>query len=102
LKAGEAEFRTGWFVESVVSACVVVLVVRSREPLWTSRPAAALLITTLAVVAATIALPFTPLAGPLGFVPLSPGFLLTMLGIVVAYAVSAEFVKRWFYRQLAP
>jgi P-type Mg2+ transporter len=100
LKAGEQEFRTGWFVESVVSACAIVLVVRSHEPLWTSRPAPVLLLTILAVIAATTALPFTPLAGPFGLVPLRPSFLMTMLVIVAAYAAAAELAKRWFYRGL--
>jgi Mg2+-importing ATPase len=100
LKAGVAEFRTGWFVESVVSACTIVLIVRSRQPLWTSRPAAALVLTTLLVIAGAIALPYSPVAKPLGFTPLPVSFLVAMLGLVFAYAVSAEVVKRWFYRRM--
>ena len=42
LGADEATFRTGWFLESVISASLVVLVVRSRRPFWQSRPGAAL------------------------------------------------------------
>ena len=80
---------------------MVVLVVRSRKPLWSSRPAIPLFITTVAVIIFVIALPFTPLGGPLGFVPLPASFLVTMLAIVVAYAAAAEGVKRWFYRGLA-
>jgi Mg2+-importing ATPase len=100
LDAGKDEFRTGWFVESVVSACAVVLIVRSRQPLWTSRPAAMLVLTTLLVIAVTILLPYTPLADPLGFTPLPPAFLAAMLGIVLAYAILAELIKRWFYRTM--
>lgn len=102
LDAGMDEFRTGWFVESVVSACAVVLIVRSRQPLWTSRPAAMLVLTTLLVIAGTILLPYTPLAKPLGFTPLPPTFLAAMLALVATYAASAEFVKRWFYRTMLP
>jgi Mg2+-importing ATPase len=98
VRAGEAEFRTGWFVESVVSACAIVLVIRSREPLWRSRPAWILVVTTIAVIAVVLVLPFTPLAGPLGFVPLSPFVPVAMLTIVVIYGISAELAKRWFYR----
>jgi Mg2+-importing ATPase len=98
LRSGEEEFRTGWFVESVVSACVAVLVVRSRRPLWQSQPARLLLVVTAVVIAASIALPYTPLARPLGFTPLPLGFLAAMLAIVLLYAASAELVKRWFYR----
>lgn len=99
LGAGMNEFRTGWFVESVVSACAVVLVVRSREPVWKSRPGAALLTTTLLVIAATIALPYTPAAPLLGFEPLPASFLLPLLLIVTAYAAAAEWTKQVFFRK---
>ena len=43
-------------------------------------------------------LPYTPLRGPLGFVPLPPLFLETLLCIVVGYVVAAEVAKKVFYR----
>ena len=39
LHASPAEFRTGWFIESVASASLVVLVIRTRRPLFRSAPA---------------------------------------------------------------
>lgn len=98
LRAGPAEFRTGWFVESVVSAALIVLVVRTRRPLLQSRPSRLLLLATLLVVTATLALPYTPLAKPLGFVPLPQQFLGVLALIVLAYGASAELAKSWFYR----
>jgi Mg2+-importing ATPase len=98
LRAGVDEFRTGWFVESVVSACTVVLIVRSRERFWTSRPAAPLVVTTLLVIAVTLLLPWTWLAEPLGFTSLPPPYLAAVLLLVATYAVAAEWTKRWFYR----
>jgi Mg2+-importing ATPase len=100
-QADEALFRTGWFVESVVSACLVVLVVRSRRPLGTDRPGAALMATTTAVVIFAIALPYLPLAGPLAMVPLPGAVVASMLLLVLAYAATAEAVKRGFYRREA-
>jgi Mg2+-importing ATPase len=100
LHAGPAEFRTGWFVESVVSATMIVLVVRTRRSFFRSRPGRALLATTLSVVAATLLLPYTPLGKVFGFVALPPLFLGLMGLIVMAYIVSAELAKRWFYRSL--
>ncbi len=43
-------FRTGWFVESVISASLIVLVIRSRRPFFKSFPGKYLLITTLVIV----------------------------------------------------
>ncbi len=101
LHADATAFRTGWFLESVVSAALVVLVVRSRRPLHRSRPAAALVGATLLVAAATVALPYTPLAGLLGFTPLPVRFLVPLGGIVAAYIIAAEAAKHMFYGHAA-
>ena len=101
LRAGPAEFRTGWFVESVVSASLILLVVRSRGPLLASRPSPLLAAATLLVVALTVTLPWTPLGALFGFVPLPPRFLPILGLLVLAYIASAETAKRWFYRRVA-
>ncbi len=62
LRAGPEQFRTGWFVESVLSAALVVLVVRSRRPFFRSRPGKHLLLATLGVVVTTLVLPCLPFA----------------------------------------
>jgi Mg2+-importing ATPase len=99
LHANEKLFQTGWFVESVVSAALIVLVVRTRRPAFRSRPSKYLLGTTLAVVAGAIILPFTALGGLFGFVPLPPIFLPYLAGIVLAYIGGAEVAKHYFYRR---
>jgi Mg2+-importing ATPase len=101
LRAGPAEFRTGWLVESVVSAAVIVLVVRTRRPFFRSRCSRALLLATLSVVAGVIALPYTPLAKVFDLVPLPPAFLGVVALIVLAYVGCAELAKRWFYGRIA-
>ncbi|WP_376790813.1 magnesium-translocating P-type ATPase [Thermoflexus sp.] len=98
LHAGPAEFQTGWFVESVVSATLIVLVVRTRGNFLRSQPGRALLSATLAVAATTLVIPYTPLGAAFGFVPLPPLFLGLMGLIVMGYVVSAELAKRWFYK----
>jgi Mg2+-importing ATPase len=98
LRAGPAEFRTGWFVESVVSATLIVLVVRTRGSFLRSRPGRALWGTTLLVAVAAAAIPSTPLGPAFGFVRLPPLFLGLMGLVVIAYVASAEGAKRWFYR----
>lgn len=98
----EQQFRTGWFLESVISAALIVFVVRSRKPFFRSKPGKYLLWATMAVVLATAALPYSPAAGMIGFQPL-PAELLGYLGaIVMLYILSAELAKRWFYRLMRP
>ena len=100
LHAGEAEFQTGWFVESVISASLIVLVIRTRLPFFKSLPGKYLLIATLLVVMAVLALPFTPLAVTFGFAQLPLLFYGWMLLIVALYIVSAEVTKHFFYKRL--
>ncbi len=98
LQAGQDEFRTGWFVESVVSASMIVLVVRSPYSIFKSRPGKYLTIAVLCVSIFTLALPFTPLARILGFTTLPLNYLLALLGIVLLYITSTEILKRFFFR----
>jgi Mg2+-importing ATPase len=91
------QFRTGWFLESVVSATLIVLVIRSRRPFYKSRPGKYLVMATLLVIAATLLIPFTPLGTILGFQRISFP-LLAGLGLIVAlYIVTAEWAKKKFY-----
>ena len=100
LHATKDQFRTGWFLESVISASLIVLVIRSRKPFFKSMPARYLLIATLATVAVTAALPYTPLGPLFGFsrVPLSFLFFIAM--IVVLYIIAAEMAKAVFYKNV--
>ena len=79
MKASEQAFHTGWFIESVLSAGIVVFAVRTRLPFLRSKPSRAMLGMTLLVVAITLCLPYTPLAGLLGFTPLPLTYLLVHL-----------------------
>ena len=98
LHANESQFRTGWFMESVISASMIVLVIRSRKPFFKSRPGKYLLITTLSIAVVTIIFPFTPLGSIFGFSPLSFTTYLLLLLIVVLYIFAAEITKTVFYK----
>lgn len=99
LHAPVEEFRTGWFMESVISASVIVLVIRTRGPFLKSKPGKALLTATLLVALVTILFPYTPLGRLFGFAPIPLPYILTLLLIVVLYTVSAEVAKRFFYKR---
>jgi Mg2+-importing ATPase len=99
LRATKDQFRTGWFLESVISASLVVLVVRSRKPFFKSRPGKYLLMVTLLIVSVTLIFPFTPLGKVFQFSPLPISFFLFMGTIVVLYIIAAEIAKRSFYKR---
>jgi P-type Mg2+ transporter len=77
-----------------------VLVIRSRRPFFRSKPGKYLLLATLLIVAITLYLPFSPLAGLLEFQPLPLSFLLMLGAILVGYIVSTELLKRVFYKRV--
>jgi hypothetical protein len=95
-------FQTGWFVESLTSQTLVVLIIRTRQvPFWKSKPSRYLALMLLFVISFAMIVPYTPLGEFFGFVPPPPTFYLALAGILGAYALLAETVKRWFYKRNA-
>lgn len=97
-RSSDVQFRTGWFIESVISASIIVLVIRTRKPFYKSVPGRYLMIATACVAITAMTIPYTPLAGLLGFAPISPLILLTIGGIAVIYIVITEIAKKFFYK----
>ena len=96
LHANEAEFHTGWFVESLATQVLVIFVIRTRRtPFWRSRPSAPLVATALTAVLLAIVLPLSPLAGILGFEQLPVLFWIGLGVFVVIYLAIVETAKRW-------
>lgn len=100
LRVTTEQFRTGWFVESVMTEVLIIIVMRTWKPFYKSLPGRTLSIAMLLVVIITLALPYSPLGGPLGLVPLKPSWLLILGLITVGYAVATEVPKRFFYRRV--
>jgi len=100
LRVDEVGFHTGWWIENVFTAALIVLVIRSRRPFWLSKPGRWLAVATFAVVAVTLALPFTLLGQIFGFRPIPPSFIAMLVVIILVYIISAEVAKRIFYRRV--
>ncbi len=91
-------FQTAWFIESIVTQTLIIFIIRTRiTPFYRSRPSWQLTLSTVAVVAAAIILPYIPLGAAFGFVPLPPLFYLALVGLVVGYLVVVEVVKGRFF-----
>jgi P-type Mg2+ transporter len=93
-------FRAGWFVLSVLTELIILLVVRTRGPIYRSGPASALWISMLAVAGLTLILPVLPFHELLGFAPLPLLVIMVLLIITVLYAIVSEMAKLVFYRRL--
>ena len=98
-QAGEALFRTGWFVESLTTQTLVIFVIRTADRPWRSRPSRGLAWGVTACAAVGAALPFTPMAPWLGLVPLPPLFFAFVAGMALVYLAVVELAKRAFHRR---
>ncbi len=93
-------FQSAWFVEGLLSQTLIVHMIRTRRiPFIQSSPSRPLALTTMAVMAVGIIIPFTPFASTLGMVPLPSIFFLWLAGILLSYAALAQIVKTWFVRK---
>ena len=95
--ATPVEFRTGWFVESLLTELVIALVVRTRRVFFRSRPGKLLLASSIVVIGITLVLPYLPFNSLLGFVPLPAPLMLLLIGMTVLYVAVAELAKKFFY-----
>jgi P-type Mg2+ transporter len=100
LDANIDQFRTTWFTESIISAAIIVLVIRTRRPLFKSRPRKYLVLAILATVGLTLVLPMTLLGQLFELKPLSITYLTAVSLIVLSYVFAAEVAKRIFYNRI--
>ena len=99
LHAHAAEFRTGWFVESLATQTLVIFVIRTRRhPFWKSRPSAPVAATALVVPVIGAVLPYMPFGRQLGFTHLPGEYYPILVLLVVTYLTVVEFAKQRFYR----
>jgi Mg2+-importing ATPase len=98
LKADPVHFRTGWFIENVVTAALTVLIIRTRRAIWKSKPSTLLLIAVLVVVFGTPLLHFTFLGPLFELVPLPSSFYIAIALITVVYLTAVEIAKRIFFK----
>jgi Mg2+-importing ATPase len=90
----EAQFHTGWFVESLATQTLVLFVIRTAKNPFRSRPSGPLAATCLTVVAIGLYLPFSPLAGMLGFTPLPGSYFVFVAVATAVYLSLVEAAKR--------
>jgi Mg2+-importing ATPase len=96
--ASVAQFQSGWFLESLATQVLAVFVMRTRGSAFGGHPHRALVACAAAVLALAAALPFTPLGGLFGLVPLPlPAYGVLAL-LTLAYLLALEVAKRRFWR----
>ncbi len=92
--AAAPEFHTGWFVESLATQTLVLLIIRTARPPFRSRPSNGLLATVLLAVAVGLWLPYSSLAARLEFTPLPATYFVFLAFATGTYLTIVEFAKR--------
>ncbi|HWU61651.1 MAG TPA: magnesium-translocating P-type ATPase [Ensifer sp.] len=96
--ANAQSFQTGWFIESLITELAIVLVVRTGEAFWRSRPSTTLAVLTIIVALFAVTIPYLPGASWFGFVPLPWTVMVGLMAITLLYLATSEATKRWFFR----
>lgn len=95
-----SQFRTAWFVESLITQLATMLIVRTTMAAWKDKPGPLLLWSTAVITLIALALPYSPLAaGIFDFTPLSASLMGGLIAISAAYAVTLELVKRCYFHK---
>jgi Mg2+-importing ATPase len=95
-----ALFHTGWFVESLMTQTLIIHVIRTNLlPFIQSRASWQLTLTTLVIMGIGAYLPYSPLASPLGFVPLPILFWPLLLVTLICYVGLTQLIKTWLIRK---
>lgn len=100
LHASPEEFRTAWFLESLLTEVLIIFVIRTHKWFYQSRPARLLILNAIIVVSLTFSLPFLPIQFITGFIPLTGVLMALILIISIFYVLATEGMKSWFYRKI--
>jgi Mg2+-importing ATPase len=93
-------FHTGWFVESIMTQTLIIHVIRTNLiPFIQSRASWQLSMTTILIMLIGAVLPYSPLAGPLGFVPLPWQFWPLLALTLVCYVGLTQVIKSWIVKR---
>jgi Mg2+-importing ATPase len=99
-RAQSAQFQSVWFVESIVTQTLIIHVIRTRRiPFLESRASVPLTVMSLLVCFIGMYLPYSWLAGALGFVPLPPAYWACLAATVAGYLLLTHLTKTWFHRR---
>lgn len=97
LQAGAELFRTGWFIESVLSEITVTFSIRTRRRFYRSKPSRLMVIASVVAVMLMFGIIYSPVGQLFEFVRLSPWLLGVVSLILVSYFLLVEVSKHIFF-----
>ena len=98
LRVTPEQFRTSWFIFSVLTELLVLLVIRTQKTLYKSNPSKKMVFVSLITAGASIAIIYSYLGFIMGFSPLSFILILLLIAIAVLYLILNEIAKKIFFK----
>jgi Mg2+-importing ATPase len=96
----ESYLQTGWFIEGLLSQTLIVHLIRSAKvPFIESRASLPLLLSTLLVSLAGLAIPYTVVGEALQMAPISLWYLPCVFGLLLLYALAVQAIKGYYIRR---
>jgi Mg2+-importing ATPase len=93
-------FQTGWFVESLMTQTLIIHVIRTNKiPFLQSRASLPLTLTTLAIMAFGMWLPYSPLSPALGLTHLPHLYWPILMLTLLCYMGLTQVIKVWLLRK---
>jgi Mg2+-importing ATPase len=98
--ASPDEFRTAWFMESLLTEILILLIIRTHRSFFKSKPSKYLLFACVVAFIASFIIPYLPVAKIFGLYPLPFHLFLAILFIILSYIFMAEITKRFLMRKI--
>jgi Mg2+-importing ATPase len=93
-------FRTGWFLESILSEIIVMFAIRTKKPFFASRPSKWLILSSVIVIMAAVGITFTDFGAKYFQFTTLPGEILAFIAaILLLYLITAEVAKNYFFKK---
>jgi Mg2+-importing ATPase len=93
-------FRTGWFIESLITEILVIYIIRTRRAFWSSKPSSLLLDAGLGSVIIGAFLIYSPISQIFQFIA-PPINIMAIIGLILAaYLCLTEIAKRIYYQKI--
>ncbi|MFT3886447.1 MAG: HAD-IC family P-type ATPase [Flavobacteriales bacterium] len=101
LRVSEGLFQTGWFLESVVTELFILFIIRTRRSVLKSTPGRSLTLFSVLAFLLTIGLIYAPFDTTIELQALPARVIGPIAVILLLYVITADLLKRWFFKRLA-
>ncbi|MFH1620908.1 MAG: cation transporting ATPase C-terminal domain-containing protein [Patescibacteria group bacterium] len=95
-----ALFRSGWFVESLITEVVVIFLLRSRRTSLNNLPSKILTTACVMAIVISLVIVYSPLGNDFELIGLPAKVLAYIAIIVIGYGMMVELGKRGFYKYI--